>query len=321
MLATTVVAAPAYAQTIDVFPGEPIQAAINQASSGDTIQLHEGVYEDVVSIKTDGITLQGAGSGTDGTILRPPAALPGRCQHAIAGICVLGDPATGVQVKDVVVSDIRVEGFRGFGLAAQGARRVSFIGNTAVDNGEYGIAAFASTGTKMIDNVVSGSGEAGLYVGDSAHANLTMTGNETFDNGFGIFLRDSRYGDVTGNHAHDNCVGILNIDFNGSANAGHYRIADNTIENNSRVCEADMPSGVGILAVNVNADVIENNVISTNHGTGQFHGGVVLLDVFGRPPRDNRITSNELIRNRPNIVFDGSGQHNVIANNDCVPHC
>jgi len=57
---TTVFATPAYAQTIDVFPGESIQAAINGASSGDTIQLHEGVYEDVASIKTDGITLQGA---------------------------------------------------------------------------------------------------------------------------------------------------------------------------------------------------------------------------------------------------------------------
>jgi hypothetical protein len=52
-----------------------------------------------------------------------------------------------------------------------------------------------------------------------------------------------------------------------------------------------------------------------------FHGGVVLLDLFGHAPRGNQITSNELIRNHPNVVFDGSGNNSVIADNHCVPHC
>ena len=37
---TIVTASPASADTIDVFPGESIQEALNAASSGDTIQLH-----------------------------------------------------------------------------------------------------------------------------------------------------------------------------------------------------------------------------------------------------------------------------------------
>ena len=183
------------------------------------------------------------------------------------------------------MTGIRVEGFV-FGMAAVAAHLTSFEGNAAVDNEEYGIAAFDSNSITMADNVVSGSGEAGLYVGDSAHANLTMTGNETFGNRYGIFLRDSQNGDVTGNLIHDNCVGILNIDFPGSANAGHYRIAENEIHDNSALCpgeeSGDPPlSGVGVLIVNADRDRVEDNVISTNRPARSipFHGGVVLIDL------------------------------------------
>lgn len=325
---TIVTASPASADTIDVFPGESIQAALNAASSGDTIQLHAGVYEDVAVVKTDDITIQGAGSGTDGSILHPPATLPGRCFHGAAAVCVVGDVHTGTLVNDVTVTGIRVEGFPAFGMVAVVAHGTTFEGNVAVDNAEYGIAAFNSNGTTMADNVVSGSGEAGLYVGDSPHADLTMTGNETFGNRYGVFLRDSQNGEVTGNLIHDNCVGILNIDFPGSANAGHYHIAGNQIHDNSAVCPGesrdDPPlSGVGILIANADRDLVEDNVISTNRPgrSVPFHAGVVMIDFVGRAPSNNTITSNELTRNRPNLFYDGSGHGNVISDNTCVPSC
>ena len=166
MIASIATAVPARAGTIDVLPGESIQAAVTAAQPGDTIQLHPGVYEDVVVIKKDDITIQGAGSGEDGTILHPPATLPGRCFGGIGGICVLGDVRAGVAVNGVTVTGIRAEGFV-FGMVAVAAHLTSFEGNAAVDNEEYGIAAFDSNSTTMADNVVSGSGEAGLYVGDS----------------------------------------------------------------------------------------------------------------------------------------------------------
>lgn len=49
----------------------------------------------------------------------------------------------------------------------------------ARDNGEYGLVAFASSGTRMLGNRSSGSGEAGLYVGDSPDADATLAGNST----------------------------------------------------------------------------------------------------------------------------------------------
>ena len=327
MIASIATAVPARAGTIDVLPGESIHAAVKAAQPGDTIQLHPGVYEDVVVIKKDGITIQGAGSGEDGTILHPPSTLPGRCFGGAAGICVLGDGRTGVAVNGVTVTGVRAEGFV-FGMVAVAAHLTTFEGNAAVDNEEYGIAAFESNSTTMADNVVSGSGEAGLYVGDSAHANLTMTGNETFGNRYGIFLRDSQNGDVTGNLIHDNCVGILNIDFPGSANAGHYRIAENDIHDNSAFCPGDgrddpALSGIGVLIVNADRDQIQDNVITTNRAPRRvpFHGGIVLIDLIGPAPSNNSITSNELIRNRPNVLYDGSGHGNEFTENHCVPSC
>jgi hypothetical protein len=64
-------------------------------------------------------------------------------------------------------------------------------------------------------------------------------------------------------------VGILNIDFPGSAGAGHYRIAENEIHDNSALCPGEEPgdpplAGVGVLIVNADRDRVEDNVISTN---------------------------------------------------------
>src|SRR5688500_10237651 len=88
--ASFAVALPASAQVIVVLPGESIHQAVKAAQPGDTIQLTAGVYEDVVSVKKNDITIQGVGSDEAGTILRPPTDRPGRGLRAIAGSGILG---------------------------------------------------------------------------------------------------------------------------------------------------------------------------------------------------------------------------------------
>src|SRR5438552_11589968 len=46
VVATMGVAAPAYAGTIDVVPGQSIQAAVNKAQPGDVIIVHPGTYHE-----------------------------------------------------------------------------------------------------------------------------------------------------------------------------------------------------------------------------------------------------------------------------------
>mgnify|MGYP001058645309 CR=1 FL=1 len=76
--------------------------------------------------------------------------------------------------------------------------------------------------------MISGNAAAGLYVGDSPHARATLTGNLVHDNGqFGIFLRDSRHGTVSGNTVTGNCLGIGVLETPSPVHPGAYRIADN----------------------------------------------------------------------------------------------
>jgi parallel beta-helix repeat protein len=328
LIASIVTAVPASAQVIVVVPGESIHQAVKSAQPGDTIQLSAGVYEDVVVVKTNDITIQGVGSGPEGTILRPPADLPGRCFGGIGGICVFGDfRGEGTFVEGVTITGIRAEGFADAGFITILSRDVTFESNAAVDGGEYGLAAFASPGITMRNNVASGNGFAGLYVGDTQRVNATIEGNEGFDNVFGLFLRDASRGDVTGNSLHDNCIGILVLDTRSPIRAGRFTVSDNTIRHNNEFCRGGggqpSTSGTGIAIAGGKGNTIEGNLIARNRPSRDvpFHGGVALFELDGAEPVDNTVVGNTLTRNRPNIFTDGSGSGNVIEGNVCTPGC
>jgi parallel beta-helix repeat protein len=327
-VASLVSAVPASAQVIVVLPGESIHAAVQSAQPGDTIQLAAGVYEDVVVVKTNGITIQGVGSGTEGTILRPPADPPGRCFGGVGGICILGNFQDGTRVAGVTITGIRAEGFAEAGFIAILTRNTTFEGNAGIDGGGYGLAAFETAGITMRDNFASGNGFAGLYVGDSRRANATIEGNEAFDNVFGVFLRDAARGDVVGNVIHDNCIGILVLETPSPIRAGRFSMLDNTIRRNNAFCPGGgggqpSTSGTGIAIAGGRGNTIEGNVIARNRPSRDvpFHGGVVLVELDGAEPIDNTVIGNTLTRNRPNVFTDGSGSGNVIEGNVCTPDC
>lgn len=327
-VASFATAVPASAQVIVVLPGESIHAAVKSAEPGDTIQLSAGVYEDVAVVKTDDITIQGVGSGTEGTILRPPADPPGRCFGGVAGICILGDFREGTRVQNVTISGIRAEGFIASGFVAILTRNTTFEGNAGVDGAEYGLAAFESAGITMRDNLTSGNGFAGLYIGDTRRANATVEDNESFGNTFGLFLRDAAHGDVTGNLLHDNCIGTLILDTPSPVRAGRFTLSGNEILHNNEFCRGGgegepSTAGTGVAIVGGRGNTIESNTIARNRTTRNvpFHGGVVLVAFDRSEPTDNTVTGNTLVRNRPNVFRDSSGSRNVIRNNECTPGC
>jgi parallel beta-helix repeat protein len=321
--ASFAIAIPASAQVIVVLPGESIHQAVKTAQPGDTIQLTAGVYEDVVAVKKNDITIEGVGSDTNGTILRPPADLPGRCFRGIAGICILGNFQDGTPVEGVSITGIRAEGFIAAGIISVLTRNTTFDGNAGVGSQEYGLAAFENDGIIMRDNIASGNGLAGFYIGDSRRARATVEGNESFDNTYGLFLRDAAHGDIIGNQFHDNCIGILNLETPGPVGAGRFTITENTIEHNNAFCRGQggdpSTAGIGIAIIGGRGNTIQANMIARNRTSRQvpFHGGVVLVEQAA----NNTITGNTLVRNRPNIFSDGSGSGNQISSNTCTPGC
>ena len=260
-----------------VGPGESIQRAINAADAGDTIFVSGFHREDVV-IRKNGISLRGINA-----VIAPPANIGSPCGPS--GICVSGDVnfsngEVNKYVKDVTVSGFTVKNFRNEGLFALGARDATFSNNRLINNREYGVFALFSTGTKISSNVARGADEAGIYVGGSPNANAEIVANETYDNLFGIFIRDALGGTIAGNRIHDNCLGVLFL-ADAPGPSGNFEVRGNQVLGNTRSCPGDPPfsfSGVGISLFGAQGVEVTGNTIAGNVPTGPsiFSGGVVV---------------------------------------------
>jgi nitrous oxidase accessory protein NosD len=291
--------------------GQSIQKAIKAADPGDTIMVRGGIHRESVKVKKDGISLRGVDA-----VLKPPAkptSSPSSC--GVSGFCVEAD--------DVSISGFTVRGFRDFGIVAFGARNARFVANGAFNNGEYGITAFSSTGTKIIANRTSGSDDAGIYVGDTPHADATVVANETYGNFLGILVRNARHGKIAANQVHNNCLGMLFL-ADEPGPAGVFDVHGNEVVNNTRACPAfeDAPplSGVGIALLGARGMEIHGNHIVHNVPSGPtaFSGGVVVVKGFGgTAPTNNTVVGNTILRNKPDILWDKSGSGNRLSPNNC----
>lgn len=308
-------------EKLNVGPGESIQDAVKAADPGDTIVVR-GTHRETVVVRKNGISLRGAQG-----VLKPPKKPTSPCGPS--GICVLGDVnfdtgKVSKYVKNVTVSGFTVRGFRDIGIVAFGARDAAFVSNETIGNGEYGIAAFASTGTRVTSNLSRGADEAGIYVGDSPKANAKVFGNETYDNLFGIFVRNALHGSISGNRVHDNCMGVLFL-ADAPGPSGLFEVSGNRVQKNTRACpstEEGVPpiSGVGIGLLGAKGVEIKGNQIEDNKPSGPtaFHGGVVVVrGIGGTPPKDNSVSGNRILRNAPDIFWDESGSGNRLTGNRC----
>jgi parallel beta-helix repeat protein len=323
-----VVAAPAQAATIVVSPGQSIQAAVDAANPGDTIVVQPGTYNENVLITKDGITLVGRHATLEPPVGHPACVDP-EDPEALNGICVFGQPDEHgnivTPVRDVTVSGFTIQNFSGIGIIAFGAQNATFRDNVAANNGEYGIAAFSSTGTRILSNVTHGSAEAGLYVGDSPNADVLLRGNETYDNLYGIFIRDAENGTIAGNFSHGNCIGALFL-ADAPGPAGNFDVTGNRIVDNRKACppieEEGFPatSGIGLLIFGAHDVRASGNIITGNVATGPspFSGGVIVVTgIGGTPPSNNTVQRNVIVHNSTDIFWDGTGIGNVLTPNTC----
>ena len=330
-LAVTAGPAAAHQSKVVVRPGESIQAAVDAAAPGDTITVLAGTYRENVVIAKDGIRLRGRGAR-----LQPPAApasnaCSGPGQPATIGICVLGQLnfQTGEvlrPVRDVTVSGFRLRDFPDSGIEALGAKDATFRGNVALNDDEYGITAFVSTGTRMLFNRASGAEEAGFYVGDSPEADARLVGNVVTDSRFGILWRNAEGGTAVGNLVRGNCAGVMVLSGIPGlpGTAGGLSVHANVVRANTRACEESEEgpalSGVGIAIAGAHDNRVTGNLVTGNVPSGPtaFSGGVaVVTDFLGAAPRDNLVQGNVVLGNQPDLFWDRTGSGNRFRHNRC----
>jgi parallel beta-helix repeat protein len=325
-------APPAAAATINVPGNYPtIQAAVNAANPGDTIIVQPGTYNESVVVNKS-IKIHGAPNKPNPVVDATGVAADSGCGdpagfNELDGFCVF--PLGPSPITNVEIDHFTIQNFSGSGIIAVNAVGLNFHDNTAIDNDEYGIARFDSSQTQIVHNDVSGSGEAGIYVGDSPNASALVRLNNAHDNGIGIFLRDSSHGTASENTANDNCFGILLVDSGAPGQTFDWVLVHNTTNTNTAACPAvpfEHPafSGGGVVVAGANhARVTANTANGNTPGANPTFasGGIAVVNgaaVGGPVPSYVQIDNNSAFLNAPyDLFWDLSGNHITFFSNHC----
>jgi Periplasmic copper-binding protein (NosD) len=330
-----ILVSPASAGTHVVHPGESIQAAVDAASEGDTVVVRPGTYRERVTIHKNGLTLRAQGNVT----LEPPdddAFSECYLTGLDTGICVApaaSEPGSYARrVRDVTITGFRVVGFAGNGVFGYYTRNFKVSHVVAVDNAAYGVASFEGVGTTFTHNAVSGSHDAGIYIGDSPDAEALVAHNRSWDNALGILVRHSRNAIVSDNDVWDNCLGVFLLADGQAGGSGHIAVLDNRVIGNNDVCTQfaevgflPILGGGGIVLAGSQSNAIFNNVVRGNQGDTLFSGGIVLIQttLASEDSSFDRSINNFVILNRSrgnapaDIVNDEASTPNFIVANRC----
>jgi hypothetical protein len=334
VIAGLIVVPPATASTHVVHPGQSIQAAVDAASPGDTVLVKPGTYRENVTIHTNELTLRAQGH----VVLEPSLSGGSECyipSHDV-GICVA--PASSSpggytrRVRDVTITGFRVVGFEGDGVFGFHTVNLTVSEVVAIGNTAYGIASFDGIGTTFTRNQVSGSHDAGIYVGDSLDANAVVSHNRSWDNALGVLVRHSQKVVVSNNEVWGNCLGVFLLADGQAGGSGQTAVLNNRVFANSEVCTQFAAAGFlpilgggGIVLAGSQHNAILQNVVADNRGDTLFSGGIVLIATPRANPDGSfdASTSNFVILNTSrgndpaDIVNDAASESNIIVANRC----
>lgn len=310
-------------KTITVNPGEKIQAAIDRARPGDTVEILPGTYNEGVVVKRNNITLRGQLNGTTRPILDGQSQIGN-------GVIACGD--------NFIVENLHVKNYQANGVLTNGPDGVVIRNIFAENTGEYGLFPVHSTNVLMENNVVTGASDAALYVGQSD--GVVMRNNEAYGNVTGLEIENTSNALAENNSLYDNAAGLLvfvlpDLARKETSNniVRNNRVLDNNRENFAKPGNtvSRVPPGVGMILLGPDTTEITGNEIRDNRSAAialvslrTFFPERTTFDV-GAEPENNRIHSNILTRNAydphpaakafgfpaVDIIWDGSGAGNV----------
>lgn len=197
-----------------VTDGDDLQAAIDGAGDGDTIEVHAGTYEGVAIDKD--VSLVGVDGPAETTI-------NGVSDNAF-GNAVLVTGHTD-ELADVEVSGFTLHSQSGSALIAFSDGNTDFdtqgltVSDVVVDGSQFGILFFDAADVEVTDAEISNI--EGAAISMAGVNDVTVTGNELRDNGTGVGVGvgnpESVYPDngsirVVENNIVDNDVGVENGD-------------------------------------------------------------------------------------------------------------
>ncbi len=220
------------AVTIEVGPGQGIQAAINRANPGDTILVQSGVYRESLNI-TSPIILEGRGHPLlDGSSIG--SALTIRADGVrVYGFDIRTVRQTGIHIlsRNNSIENNTISGcLDGVRLDRASSNLVS---HNDINNNTNGITLYASEGNtiennNIRDNNINEESDCGIFLVYSS--NNIIRKNDLMDNGdCSVSLRSSSNNAIIGNNVTENDWYGISLTESSNKNL----IADNNASNNN----------------------------------------------------------------------------------------
>ncbi len=272
-----------------------IQAAVDNATSGDTVYVYNGTYNENVVVNK---TINLPGENRDTTIIQGGLGDVVRITADWVNITGFTFRSGGWNIGDA-------------GIELDNVQNCRVFNNNAIYNGGYGIYLFNSSGNNISANNASSNDSNGIYIfysnGNSLSFNFAsnnyagialyysnwnnITGkNSLLNNGHGILLRYSNGNNITSNNASSNNGGGILLLSSSNGN----NITDNIALNNG--------NGISLSASDRNN--IINNTASLNGEDG--------IELFYS--NRNNITSNTVSSNNFGIYLTESIQNSITDN-------
>ncbi|MEH6515170.1 MAG: right-handed parallel beta-helix repeat-containing protein [Halioglobus sp.] len=307
--ALLVTATSAQAAVHRVYEGESIQAAIDAASSGDTILVEPGIYQaDPAStyglrITKDNLRLIGKvkkgqgeagkvrlvyqadddGDDTNGQKTGVYAA-PADCDYKLSTKDCEEILGSGFEyLKGFYIRGFSVEGFPVNGIQTRWVDGFEFVRNESANNLNNGIYPTLSANGLVRNNESYGSLDTAMWVAGSE--NVRVIGNELHSSVIGFEITVSNDVQVTQNDIYNNTVGVGLFHPNGAGNPPLPVMANWVIEHN------DVSSNNGI-------DVNGNPIVAP---PGSFQAdlppgaGILLLGVSDASLSKNNVEDNDYV--------------------------
>lgn len=242
-----------------------LQTRLQDAKSGDVIELAEGTFNFTEGLSLDVDNVEVRGAGIDKTIISFKEQ-----KGAGEGLLVTSDGVT--------LSGFTMQDSKGDGIKSKDADNITYknlkvewTGGPLPTNGAYGVYPVESENVLIDGVIVSGASDAGIYVGQSK--NIIVRNSRAEYNVAGIEIENSMNADVHDNVATKNAGGILVFDLPDlPVKGGHStRVFNNqVVENDTQNFAppgnivAGVPTGTGVLLM-ANRDVhVFNNTFDKN---------------------------------------------------------
>ena len=305
----------------------PMQAAVDNAGSGDVICVAAGSYFENVDIATPHLTLRGEG----------------------AGVVTVTAADSEDNVFEVAAGHVNISGFTATGATGSGKAGIylnnrtyphthvshcnisenncsnsywgiclydlsndnTLLGNNVSLNSHYGIRILESSNNTLLGNNVHSNSDYGIHL--SYSGNNTLLGNNIHSNDDGIYMSSLSNGntlesnDVSSNNDYgiNLCGSCNNTLVNNNVSSNKYGIDMYTLCNNNILmrnsCSNNTYHGIGLLGL--------NNTCVDNNCSNNYLG----IDMYSSS--NNTVTGNTVSNNHCGIDVSSSSNNMFESNN------